>query len=125
MKEAIESIKKLFEKGVDAWNRGDVDGHLATYADLETVRLISSGKMMVGKKAISEALHARFHDDAAMGTLTIEMSVIELFSASDALVVGNFRLEREAAVSRGVFTCILKQFSDGWAIVLDHSSAFA
>ena len=120
----MESIKNVFKNGVAAWNRGDINGHLNSYADLETVRLISGGQITIGKDAIVTAYKLRFPSPELMGVLTTKNLKIEILTASDALFFGEFHLERESAISSGVFTGHLQKFSDGWAIVLDHSSAF-
>lgn len=119
----IESIKMVFKKGVDAWNRGDIDGHLESYANLETIRLISAGQVTVGKEAVDKALKSRFATSEQMGTLSTRNLQIEILTASDALFFGEFHLERDSMVSSGVFSGHMKKFFDGWAIVLDHSSA--
>jgi len=119
----IESIKNVFRKGVDAWNRGDIDGYLDSYANLEIIRLISGGQITIGKNAAVKAFKSRFSSSEMMGVLTTKNLQIEILTASDALFFGEFHLERNFTVSSGVFTGHLKKLSDGWAIVLDHSSA--
>ena len=119
----IESIKQLFQKGVEAWNRGDMSEHLKTYANLETVRYISGGTITIGKEAIATAFKSRFSSPELMGTLALKNLQVEILTATDALFQGEFHLERDSLISSGVFTGHVKKFADGWAIVLDHSSA--
>ena len=122
-KDEMESIKNVFKKGVDDWNRGDINGHLSSYANLETIRVISGGQVTIGIEAVTNAFKSRFPPSESMGVLAINNLEIELLTPSDALFAGEFHLERETAVSKGIFTGHMKKFSDGWAIVLDHSSA--
>jgi ketosteroid isomerase-like protein len=122
-KDDMQSMKHVFTESVAAWNRGDMDGYLNCYADLPTVRLISGGKITIGKDAIATSFKARFPSPELMGMLTTKNLEIERLTAVDALFYGEFHLERDEVIFSGVFTGHLKKFSDGWAIVLDHSSA--
>ena len=121
----IKSIKRVFQESVDAWNRGNMDEHLKSYANLETVRYISSGTITMGKPAIAEAFKSRFPSPDLMGTLALKNLNVEVITATDALFMGEFYLERESAQASGAFTGRMQKFADGWAIVLDHSSSRA
>ena len=119
MKEAIEAV---FVRGAEAWNRRDLDGYLATYADGDHVRWVSGGKMITGKTAIKNALDPRFASGEAMGKLAIKQLQIEIKTPSNALVFGTWQLQFDREEMSGVFTVHLQLVSDMWLIVSDHAS---
>jgi hypothetical protein len=52
-RERTESaIRRVFEDGCAAWNRGDLDGYLASYWDSEETLWISGGSLTRGKAAM-------------------------------------------------------------------------
>ena len=118
-----ESVKDVFRAGSEAWNRGDVDGYLDTYATEGPVRWVSGARMVSGRNAIANAFRSRFPSPEAMGVLTTKNLQVEILTASDALVFGEWHQQLGAAMSSGVFTVHLRRFAGGWAIVSDHSSA--
>lgn len=117
-----EGIKAVFFQGAAAWNRRDLDGYLATYADGDHVRWVSGGHMTIGKAAIREALAPRFASPEPMGTLTIKKLQIEIQTLTDALVFGRFHLQFEEEAIAGVFTVHLQQVDGRWLMVSDHAS---
>jgi ketosteroid isomerase-like protein len=61
--------------------------------------------------------------DKAMGRLEFSNLRIEVLSPDAALVRGGWQLTlKDASQRRGLFTVVLKKFSEGWRIIHDHSS---
>lgn len=118
-----ESVKDVFRAGSEAWNRGDVDGYLDTYAAEGPVRWVSGARIISGRRAIADAFRSRFPTPEAMGVLTTRNLQVDILTATDALVFGEWHQQLGADMRSGVFTVHLKRFDHGWAIVSDHSSA--
>lgn len=117
-----EALKAVFVQGTEAWNRRDLDGYLALYADGEHVRWVSSGKAIIGKAKIRNALEPRFASTAGMGKLAIKELQIDIQTPSDALVYGAWGLIVDRQEVSGVFTVHLQHIAGRWLIVSDHAS---
>ncbi len=119
----FKAVVELFRAGSDAWNRGDVAGYLATYADTETVRWVSGGQMLVGRKAIAATFKERFPRAEGMGKLSLKNLQVDVLTPLDALAVGEWHQQLGGTERAGIFTVRLAKFPVGWRIVLDHASA--
>ena len=119
------SIRKVFEDGCAAWNRGDLDGYLASYWDSEKVIWVSGDSLRRGKKAIAAAYKARFSTRQQMGKLTVAELEIDLLTPEDAIAFGRWNLIVDDKVSNGFFTVRLKKIEGAWLFVYDHASANA
>jgi len=101
------AIRALLDRGVAAWNRGDLDGFMATYWR-------------------SEELRSRYGTEPeTMGRLAFEETEITPLAPDAAVVFGRYFLEREGVVSNGLFTLTVKRLEAGWRIIQDHTSAAA
>jgi uncharacterized protein (TIGR02246 family) len=49
------AIREVFNAGCAAWNRGDLDGYLASYWNSDQTIWVSSGSLRRGKEAIVAA----------------------------------------------------------------------
>ena len=58
-----------------------------------------------------------------MGQLKFDLIKIEVLSAVDAFVVGQWSLERESDTLSGHFSLLWKKIDEEWKIVADHSSS--
>lgn len=115
-----ESALAVFEAGAQAWNRGDLDGYLATYA--EDARWVSGTTVIRGRAQIAAAFRSRFHAADEMGSLAAENLEVDVIGASDAVVFGEWVHTLGERVRRGVFTVHLRRFGDEWLTVSDHTS---
>ena len=122
-KKTEDAIRRVFEDGCAAWNRGDLDGYLASYWDSSTTLWVSSGSLLRGRKAIVAAYKARFSTPQQMGKLTLDDLEINVLTPTDAIVFGRWRLVDDGQASRGFFTVQLRRIDDLWLFVADHSSA--
>ena len=123
-RERTESaIRKVFEEGCAAWNRGDLDGYLASYWDSEKTLWISSGSLTRGKATIAAAYRRRFSMGGAMGKLSVAELEIDVLTPEDAIAVGRWTLELEGTMSQGFFTVQLRKIEGTWLFVCDHASA--
>lgn len=119
----IESaIRNVFDEGCAAWNRGDLDGYLASYWDSEKTLWISSGVLTRGKQAIVAAYKTRFTATPHVGTLALEELEIDVLTPADAIAFGRWLLVLEEDVAKGFFTVQLRKIDGTWFFVMDHSS---
>ena len=117
------AIRNVFEAGCAAWNRGDLDGYLASYWDSDKTLWVSGGFLRRGRKAIVEAYKARFATPQQMGQITLAELEIEVLTDTDAVAFGRWRLAVEDKSSQGFFTVQLKKIEGRWLFVSDHASS--
>jgi uncharacterized protein (TIGR02246 family) len=124
-KEIDAAIRSVFDEGCAAWNRGDLDGYLASYWDSEKTLWISGGSLRRGKAAIVDSYRSRFATPARMGHLTIADLEVDVLTPTDATAFGYWKLMGENGTATGVFTVQLRKREGIWEFVSDHSSTLA
>ena len=116
-------IQLILQTQADAWNRGDIDAFMQTYAQVDDLRFASGGSVTYGWKPTLARYQQRYPDRAAMGTLTFsELTVTEL-SADAALLFGHWQLTRAHDAPHGLFTLLVRRTPAGWKIFADHTSS--
>lgn len=113
-------IKAVFLTGQTAWNNGDLDRYLETFA--ADARMITGGTVLTGRTAIKASYQARFTTPEAMGTLTLSNLTVDLETENEALVFGRFQVNGENGTVAGYFTVHLRRYDQGWLILSDHTS---
>jgi ketosteroid isomerase-like protein len=108
-----------------AWNRGDIDGFMASYAPLADLRFASGGDVTRGWQPTLERYKKHYPDKATMGTLSYTSLEITVLAPDAAIVFGHWALQREKDAPHGVFTLTFKKFAAGWRIIQDHTSVAA
>ena len=118
------AIRDVFEAGCTAWNRGDLDGYLASYWDSDRTIWISNGSLTRGRNAIEAAYRSRFQNPQQVGKLTVTELEIDLLTPGDATAFGRWSLVMDNdRSSTGFFTVQLKKIDTAWLFVSDHSSS--
>ena len=118
-------ILGLLQTQAVAWNRGDIDAFMQTYAPVSDLRFASGGNVTYGWQPTLERYKQRYPNRAAMGTLAFsELTVTEL-SPDAALVFGHWQLTRAADTPHGLFTLLVRRTPAGWKIFADHTSSAA
>lgn len=118
------AIREVFEAGCAAWNRGDLDGYLASYWDSNRTLWISNGSLRRGREAIESAYRSRFSDPQQMGRLTVAELEVDVLTTRDAIAFGRWMLlADDGESSTGFFTVQLKKIEGKWLFVSDHSSS--
>ena len=116
-------ILAILQTQADAWNRGDIDAFMQTYAPIDDLRFASGGSVTYGWKPTLERYKQRYPNRAAMGTLAFsELTVTEL-SPDAALVFGRWQLTRATDAPHGLFTLLVRRTPAGWKIFADHTSS--
>ncbi|MDB6094289.1 MAG: hypothetical protein JWM32_1851 [Verrucomicrobia bacterium] len=120
---ANAEILQVLSIQADAWNRGDIDGFMKTYAQTPELRFASGAAVTYGWKPTLERYKQRYPDRAAMGTLAFSELVVTELSADAAVVFGHWQLTRAKDTPHGLFTLLVRRTADGWRIFADHTSA--
>jgi len=118
-------IRAVLDAQVAAWNGGDLDTFMQGYWKSEKTEFVGSSGIQRGWQAVLDRYRKTYPDRRAMGTLTFSNLEITVLSPSAALVLGEWRLQREADHPGGVFTLVFRKFPEGWRIIHDHTSAVA
>ena len=116
-------ILSVLQTQAEAWNRGDLDAFMQTYAPVEDLRFASGGNVTYGWKSTLERYKQRYPDRAAMGTLAFSGLTVTELSPDAALVFGHWQLTRAHDSPHGLFTLLLRRTPAGWKIFADHTSS--
>jgi uncharacterized protein (TIGR02246 family) len=123
-------IRTVLDKQVEAWNRADIPAFMESYEKSPETTFIgaSIGK---GYERILERYQKNYTNREQMGKLTFNDLEIRLLpgdcgKTDFAVVTGRFHLERtqkgEAKKDDGIFSLVWRKGTEGWKIVLDHTS---
>jgi ketosteroid isomerase-like protein len=116
------AIRAVLERQQFDWNRGDTDGFLIGYAP---DAVFVSDAITRGLEQLRVRYQSHYPTRASMGTLTFSDIEVHMIDASNAYVLGHFRLQRDSeggGDTQGVYSLLFKKTVKGWKIVLDHTS---
>jgi ketosteroid isomerase-like protein len=115
-------IQTMLDESASAWNRGDLDGHLADNAD--SISFMTRKGPIVGKARTADALRRCFFKDGKpIQQLRFEQVTVRPLGGDHALVVGRFILEGGGQPEHtGWFSTIWERQAAGWRVIHDHSS---
>jgi uncharacterized protein (TIGR02246 family) len=124
------AIRAALAAQVAAWNRADIPAFMQTYEDSPETTFIGAA-VRKGYGPILERYKTAYTTPEQMGTLTFNHLEVRLLPGSCgtvefAVVTGSFHLERsargDAKKDDGIFSLVWRKGSQGWRIVLDHTS---
>ena len=115
-------IRAAMAASADAWNRGDLRGHLAIYVD--SVTFMTKSGPRPGVAAIEEAFtRSYFHDGQPKQRLSFDQLSIRFLGRDVALETGHFRLTGGGEPDQeGWFSIVWIRTANGWRAMHDHSS---
>lgn len=118
------SVEDMLVASAEAWNRGDLDGFMSTYADAPSTTFMTLDGPILGLGAIRSAYAPAFGGNgAARDSLRFENLSVRTIPPLMAVATGRYVLEQgDTITSNGWFTLVLRRVSEGWRIVHDHSS---
>jgi uncharacterized protein (TIGR02246 family) len=116
---AVESVLRDQQ---EAWNRGDLDAFVEHYWQSDDVTFNSGGKTTRGWEATVRGYRERYPTRTAMGRLTFRNLEITPLGNGAALVLGEWRLERDSEPLSGNFSLVFRKLDGRWVIVHDHTS---
>jgi len=117
-------LRDLLQSSADAWNRGDLQGHVAIYDPSVTV-MTNNGPRPTIEAIVKSFSGAYFVNDKPRQQLRMESVAVRPLSADSALMTGRFLLSGGDDPDRsGWFTLIwMRTDTDaGWRAVHDHTS---
>lgn len=116
------AIRVATTASADAWNRGDLKGHLAIYVD--SVTFMTANGPRPGVAAIEQSFTTTyFRDGQPKQALRFEQVTIRRLDHNSALETGRFILSGGGEPDQsGWFTLIWVRTPAGWKAVHDHSS---
>lgn len=112
---ALRAIDDLLNAQVAAWNAGDLDGYLATYADSDDLTQFTGTETRQGIGEVRD--YYRSQAASGMGQLALSETGIEVLGSTSACVRGRWKVARSGQTSAGLFTLVLKKQRDGWRIL--------
>lgn len=122
---AEEAIKHLLLRQVEAWNHADLEGFMNGYWRSPDLTFFSGGTISNGWQAALERYQRRYQGTGKeMGHLEFQNLKINVLSRDAAYVTGKWELTMsDGKKPHGLFTLILKNMSNGWQIIHDHTSS--
>jgi uncharacterized protein (TIGR02246 family) len=117
------AITDVIQNQAAAWNRGDLVGYMAGYANTPDLVFTSGGKVRRGWQDAFDHYKARYGTDPkSMGKLTFEITQVDPVGADGAVVLGTWLLTESEHPGGGVFSLVLARRPEGWRIIHDHTS---
>jgi len=104
------------------WNKGDIRGFMAGYWNSPELTFAGTRGFTRGWQPVMARYEKNYADKAAMGTLDFQELELRSLGPDSALVLGKWRLQRQAGDIGGIFTLFLQRFPEGWRIVHDHTT---
>lgn len=119
-----KQIADLVSQQENAWNKGNLQEFLQSYAKTKDVTYVSSGSVFKGYEAIrNRYIEIYGQNRASMGSLNLSELEISDLGAAHVLCIGKFTVVHHAHVPiYGRFSLIFAKTKDGWKIIYDHSS---
>lgn len=116
------AIRAATTASADAWNRGDLKGHVAIYVD--SVTFMTRNGPRPGVAAVEQSFASTyFRDGQPKQQLRFEQVTIRRLDANAALETGRFVLSGGGEPEQsGWFTLVWVRTGAGWKAVHDHSS---
>jgi uncharacterized protein (TIGR02246 family) len=117
-----QQIRAATAASADAWNRGDLKGHLALYA--EDVTFMTRSGPRPGVAPIEESFSKKyFQDGKPKQHLSFEDVAVRPLGRDAALETGRYVLTGGGEPDQtGWFTLVWLRTAGGWKVVHDHSS---
>lgn len=115
----------MLHASADAWNRGDLDGYMADYAE-DATYVGSTGLVRGAAEIRRRYAEGYWSGGTPPDALRFEMLDVRVTGPGTATAVGRYILyDRDSAgtTGTGLFTLSLGRIGGAWKILHDHSSA--
>ena len=115
-------IRRMIGESAAAWNRGDLEGHVAIYTDSVTF-MTRTGPRPGVAPIIESFTRTYFRDGKPKQALRFEQLTVRPLGRDAALANARFVLSGGGEPDQsGWFTLVWMRTADGWRAVHDHSS---
>ncbi|MCU0620249.1 MAG: SgcJ/EcaC family oxidoreductase [Gemmatimonadales bacterium] len=119
-----EVLELQFQQAAAAWNAGDLDRFLASYAPDTATTFVDGRRPQRGIAWIRAHYAPAFAPGARRDSLRIEELTARPLTVTIALVTARYVLYRNGmSTGSGPFTVVMEEGPDGWKILHDHSSS--
>lgn len=113
------AIRSGMQQQEEAWNRGDIPGFMAAYAD--SICFIGTAERTCGKALVTARYEKRYPERESMGRLDFDQVEILGAGADHAWCTGTWRLLRTSDTLSGGFSLFWMRTPEGWRILRDHT----
>lgn len=119
--DGVRAVRAALDSSVAAWNRGDLEGHVAVYADSAVFRPEGPAR---GRVQARQNFARFFAEAATRPRLALDSLTVTGLGSDHVLATGQYVLNggRVDVPRRGWFTEIWGRTPARWRILLDHSS---
>ncbi|HXI21846.1 MAG TPA: nuclear transport factor 2 family protein [Gemmatimonadales bacterium] len=116
-----QAIQSAMRASAEAWNRGDIDGHVAMYTDSAT--MMTRNGPITGRGTIEGLLARAFwRDGKPLQQLSFDDLVVRPLGRDYALLTGKFTLSGGGKPDvSGRYSLVWERTPAGWRIIHDHS----
>jgi beta-aspartyl-peptidase (threonine type) len=116
-------IHALLEQSARAWNAGDLDGFLVTYARDSATTFLTVRGLTHGFGAIRDRYAPRFEPGVPRDSLRFTDIELRMLGPDHVLNTARYVLtRRDSVTAEGPFTVIWERRPEGWRMIHDHSS---
>ncbi len=118
------SISQILIKQQTEWNKGHIEGFMASYWKSDSLEFVGKKGLTNGWKNTLNMYKKSYPNTTAMGMLNFDIIKIDVLTDNAAYVVGRWQLTRDKEKGNlsGYFTLLFKKINGEWVIVSDHSS---
>jgi ketosteroid isomerase-like protein len=122
---AAMSVEQVLHQQQDAWNHHDLESFMSGYWNSPELTFFSDAKANAGWQSALDHYRRSYQSEGKeMGYLEFSGLKVQLLAPDAALVRGAWQLTlRNGNKPHGLFTLVLRKFSEGWKIIHDHTSA--
>jgi uncharacterized protein (TIGR02246 family) len=119
------TARSVLDAQVEAWNRGDLEGFMATYWRSPDLVFCSGSTVTRGWDETLARYRRRYQSEGReMGRLRFDGLEVIPLGADAALAHGAWRLHMtDGKQPNGLFTLLLRRIDGAWRIVHDHTSS--
>lgn len=116
-------LDRLLLESARAWNAGDLDGFLITYARDSATTFVTTRGPIYGFEEIRGRYAARFKPGAERDSLAFTEFTVRMLGADFVLSTARYVLKRgDSVTATGPFTVIWERRPEGWRMIHDHTS---
>ena len=118
-----DAIRTMLEGSAEAWNAGDFDGFMASYAADSATTFVGYRELVHGYDAIRANYAPLFEEGAQRDSLRFDDMDIRVIDPLHAVAYARWVMVRNGDAWRsGPFTLVLEFRAGAWRIIHDHSS---
>jgi uncharacterized protein (TIGR02246 family) len=116
-------IRAMLDSAATAWNAGNLDGFMFTYAHDSATTFMTPRGPVCGYDAIRARYAPRFEPGGVRDSLTFTDLVVRPLDADYAIATARYVLTRgDSVTATGPFTVVLRRQREGWRMIHDHTT---